>query len=149
MRVNIAGLHCRIGVSIFRLELLNVQCEKVTTASTVKPVLETTCIKRPPALKDQWSYTATLLKSTYLNLHLKITCCKRPLSLLPLSGLLIQVILYLCCKTVSKSCHKLQLYQFALCRWVSEICGLYNCPAHAIRLKKLTFLHYICTSFLP
>ena len=56
--------------------------------STVKPVLETTCIRRPPALRDQCSDTTSLLKSTYKNLHLKTTCCKRPLSLLPLSGLL-------------------------------------------------------------
>ena len=32
--------------------------------NTVKPVLETTCIKRPPALRDHLSDTATLLKST-------------------------------------------------------------------------------------
>ena len=32
---------------------------------TVKPVLDTTCIKRPPDLKDHCSDTATLLKSTY------------------------------------------------------------------------------------
>ena len=31
---------------------------------TVKPVLETTCIKRPPALKDRRSDTAIFLKST-------------------------------------------------------------------------------------
>ena len=31
---------------------------------TVKPVLETTCIKRPPALRDQCSDTAPLRKST-------------------------------------------------------------------------------------
>ena len=33
-------------------------------AGTVKPVLETTCIKRPSALRDHCSDTATLLKST-------------------------------------------------------------------------------------
>ena len=32
--------------------------------STVKPVLETTCIKRTPALRDHCSDTATLLEST-------------------------------------------------------------------------------------
>ena len=31
---------------------------------TGKPVLETTCIKRPPALRDHCSDTATLLNST-------------------------------------------------------------------------------------
>ena len=31
---------------------------------TVKPVLETTCIKRPPALRDHLSDATTLLKST-------------------------------------------------------------------------------------
>ena len=31
---------------------------------TVKPVLETTCIKIPPALRDHCSDTPTLLKST-------------------------------------------------------------------------------------
>ena len=31
---------------------------------TVKPVLEMTCIKRPPALREHCSNTATLLKST-------------------------------------------------------------------------------------
>ena len=31
---------------------------------TDKPVLETTCIERPPALGDHCSDTATLLKST-------------------------------------------------------------------------------------
>ena len=31
---------------------------------TVKSVLETTCIKRPPALRDLCSDTAILLKST-------------------------------------------------------------------------------------
>ena len=31
--------------------------------TTVKPVLETTCIKRPPALRDHCSDTTTLLKS--------------------------------------------------------------------------------------
>ena len=36
----------------------------------------------------------------------------------------------------TKSCHKLQLYQFALSRWVSGICGLSNLSAHAIRLIK-------------
>ena len=36
---------------------------------------------------------------------------------------------------VSKSCHKLQLYQFALSRWVSENCDLSNCPDHADLLK--------------
>ena len=41
---------------------------------------------------------------------------------------------------VSKSCHKLQLYQFALSRWASEICGLSNRPAHAVRLKM-----YLCS----
>ena len=30
--------------------------------STVKPLLETTCIKRPPALRDHCSDTTTLLK---------------------------------------------------------------------------------------
>ena len=47
-----------------------------------------------------------------------------------------QVVLVLY-ETVGKSCHKLQLYQFALSRWVSEICGLSNHPAHAIQLKYL------------
>ena len=32
--------------------------------STVKPALETTCTKRPPALKDHCSDTAIFLKST-------------------------------------------------------------------------------------
>ena len=32
--------------------------------NTVKFVIETTCIKRPPALKDQCSDTTTLLKVT-------------------------------------------------------------------------------------
>ena len=54
---------------------------------TVKPVLETICIKRPPTLRDHCSVTTTPLKSTKLNLHLKTTCCKRPLLLLPLGGL--------------------------------------------------------------
>ena len=54
--------------------------------NTVKSVLETTCIKRLPASRDHCSDT-TLLKSTSKNLHLKTTCCMRPLSLLPLSGL--------------------------------------------------------------
>ena len=31
---------------------------------TVKPVLDTTCIKRPPALRDHCSDTITLLKAT-------------------------------------------------------------------------------------
>ena len=31
---------------------------------TVKPVLETTCIKRPPALRDHCSDTTTVLKLT-------------------------------------------------------------------------------------
>ena len=31
--------------------------------NTVKPVLETTCIKRPPALRDHCSDTTTLLKA--------------------------------------------------------------------------------------
>ena len=31
--------------------------------TTVKPVLETPCIKRPPALRDHCSDTTTLLKS--------------------------------------------------------------------------------------
>ena len=31
---------------------------------TVKPVLKTTCIKRPPALRDHCSDTTTLLEST-------------------------------------------------------------------------------------
>ena len=52
-------------------------------SNTIKPVLETICIKRLPALRDHCSDTATLLKSTQQNLHLKTTCCKRPLSLLP------------------------------------------------------------------
>ena len=30
---------------------------------TIKPVLETTCIRRPPALRDHCSDTTTLLKS--------------------------------------------------------------------------------------
>ena len=55
--------------------------------NTVKPVFETTCIKRPSALRDYCSDTTNLLKSTLKNLHLRTTCCKRPLSLLPLSGL--------------------------------------------------------------
>ena len=32
--------------------------------STVKPGLEITCVKRPPALRDHCSDTTTLLKST-------------------------------------------------------------------------------------
>ena len=35
--------------------------------NTVKPVLETTCIKRPPALRDHCSDTTTLLKGGYLD----------------------------------------------------------------------------------
>ena len=42
--------------------------------------------------------------------------------------------------TVVKTSHKLQLYQFGLSRWVSEICGLSNRPAHAVRLKALLVL---------
>ena len=34
------------------------------TTDTVKPVLKTTCIKRPPTLRDHCSDTATILKST-------------------------------------------------------------------------------------
>ena len=41
--------------------------------ATVKPLLETTCIKRLPALRDHCSDTTTLLKSIQLNLHLKTT----------------------------------------------------------------------------
>ena len=33
-------------------------------AHTVKPVLDTTCIKRPPDLRDHCSDTTTLHKST-------------------------------------------------------------------------------------
>ena len=50
----------------------------IGSKTTVKLVLETTCIKRPPALIDHCSDKRTLLKSTYQNLHLKTTCCKRP-----------------------------------------------------------------------
>ena len=42
---------------------------------------------------------------------------------------------------LGKSCHKLQLYQFALSRWISEICGLSNRPAHAVQLKIMTLTH--------
>ena len=34
------------------------------TSYTVKPVLQTTCIKRPPPLRDHYSDTTTHLKST-------------------------------------------------------------------------------------
>ena len=40
------------------------ECNTILSACTVKPVLETTCIKRPPAITDHCSDTATLLKST-------------------------------------------------------------------------------------
>ena len=43
---------------------------------------------------------------------------------------------------LGKSCHKLQLYQFALSRWVSGICGLSNRPDHAVRLKMLLELSH-------
>ena len=36
----------------------------IRTGCKVKPVLETTCIKRPPALRDHCSDTTTILKST-------------------------------------------------------------------------------------
>ena len=36
----------------------------VENKNTVKPVLETCCIKRPPALRDYCSDTTGLLKST-------------------------------------------------------------------------------------
>ena len=36
----------------------------ISLPHTVKPVLETTYIKRPPDLRDHCSVTATLLKST-------------------------------------------------------------------------------------
>ena len=45
---------------------------------TVKPVLVTTCIKRPPALRDQCSDTTTLLKSITVKHVLVTTCIKRP-----------------------------------------------------------------------
>ena len=38
--------------------------DKNEFSSTVKPVLETICIKRPPAVKDYCSDTTILLKST-------------------------------------------------------------------------------------
>ena len=38
--------------------------KKKLKQSTVKPVLETTCIKRPHTLRDHCSDTATLLNST-------------------------------------------------------------------------------------
>ena len=66
-------------------------------------MLETICIKRPPALGDHSSDTATLLNSTKQNLHLKTTCCKRPLLLLPLAGLWIQVMLYMRVQYLSKN----------------------------------------------
>ena len=37
---------------------------RAMSSNTVKPVLETTCIKRTPALRDHCSDTATVLKST-------------------------------------------------------------------------------------
>ena len=63
--------------------------------STVKPLLETTCIKQSTALRDPCSDTTAFLNSTEWNLHLKTTCSKRQLLLLLLAGLWIQVILYL------------------------------------------------------
>ena len=39
-------------------------CLLLRYVNTVKPMLETTCIKRPPALRDHGSDTTTLFKST-------------------------------------------------------------------------------------
>ena len=55
--------------------------------NTVKVLLKTTYIKQSTALRDHCSDTTPLLKSTSQNMHLKTTCCKRPLSLLPFGGL--------------------------------------------------------------
>ena len=48
-------------------ELLELMYQSIlvlsTNRRTVKPVLETTCIKRPYALRDHCSDTTTLLKS--------------------------------------------------------------------------------------
>ena len=49
-------LQCFQKVQIFR------SGDCVADLITVKPVLETTCIKRPPALRDHYSDTTTLLK---------------------------------------------------------------------------------------
>ena len=42
--------------------------------STVKPVIETTCIKQSTAVRDHCSDTTLFLKSTLYDLHLKNTC---------------------------------------------------------------------------
>ena len=58
VRVNIAGLHCRRGVSIFRLGLLKVQRNKVTTAGIgtvyVKAVTISVCPQQM-GFRNLWS----------------------------------------------------------------------------------------------
>ena len=48
---------------VLRLHLKKKMCN-LLFCCTVKPVLETTCIKRPPALRDHCSDIKALLKST-------------------------------------------------------------------------------------
>ena len=51
-------------VSMASLMAIIAACTMKKRMYTVKPVLETTCIKRPPALRDHCSDTTTLFKST-------------------------------------------------------------------------------------
>ena len=53
-------------MKVLLIYCLNIELRKVTeNQSTVKPVLENTCIKRPPAVRDYCSDTTTLLKLTF------------------------------------------------------------------------------------
>ena len=50
--------------SPYKLRFFSLTEEQLRNTCTVIPVLETTCIKRPRALSDHFSDTATLLKLT-------------------------------------------------------------------------------------
>ena len=56
-------MHKSNFTSAIHIEFLKWNNYPLSEGDTVKPVLETTCIKRPPALKDHCSNKATLLKS--------------------------------------------------------------------------------------
>ena len=49
---------------IYLVPALMITVSKFVATNTVKPVLETTCITRPPALRDHRSDTTILLIST-------------------------------------------------------------------------------------
>ena len=53
-----------IRLILLRIGVIRNSLQTLEKLNTVKPVLETTYIKRPLALRDHYSDTTTLLKST-------------------------------------------------------------------------------------